>query len=365
MKWQTLPGPAFFLDKVVQLLRDGMSVVVAAPRRGAPEIGTGVCDLLLAAQHWRVQQLAVSTQQDPLLLVTEQMYIEPESWVRWSVESLCQQMDGNSVLVIDGVDATNWDAWRIFLKEFEVASRQRPSDDRPLLMVVVRGVAQKSLHLSGAALEVRQWSDVVGEYDSLIYVDQLLRSSRKPPKYHKLMVRQISALALWDLDLAGYLASQPERVLFDVLTVLKAARAALDMNLTLKDEAWEAGGSDYVDGAEMTHPFVLVEKGDPGRELSRRLWTAQAAELLPMIEMRRRELLKGLERHMICPFDLDGVPVTSLDELEIGRLAFAAQRHGLRGDLRTRAEWLAGCRNKLAHLTALKSVDALDARMYG
>lgn len=364
MKWQVLPGPAFFLDGVVQLLREGMSVVVAAPSRGTPEIGAGVCDLL-AAQRWSFKHLVVFTQQDPLLWVTEQMYIEPESWMRWSVESLCQQMDGTSVVVIEGVDPTNWDAWRGFLKEFEVASRQRPSDDRPLLLVIVRGVAQKSLHLSGGALEVRKWIDVLGEYDTLIYVDQLLRSSRKPPKHHKLMVRQISALALWDLDLASYLASQPERVIFDVKTVLKAARAALDINSALKDEAWEAGGSDQVDGAAMTHPFILVEKDDPEQELSRRLWTAQAAELLPMIEVRRRELLKGLERHLACPFDLDGLPVRSLGELEIGRLALATQRHGLKGDLRTRAEWLAGCRNKLAHLSALNSGDALDARMYG
>lgn len=364
MKWQALPGPAFFLDSVIQLLREGMSVVVAAPSRGTPEIGAGVCDLL-AAQRWHVQQLVVSTQQDPLLWVTEQMYIEPESWVRWSVESLCRQMDGNSVVVIEGVDSTNWDAWRVFLMKFEAASRQRPEDDRPLLLVVVRGIPQKCFNHAGAALVVRQWIDVLGEYDTLIYVDQLLRRSRKPPKHHKLMVRQISALALWDLDLADYLASQPESVLFDVKTVLKAARAVLDINAALKDDAWEAGGSDQVDGAEMTHPFVLVEKGDPERELSRRLWAAQAAELLPMIEVRRRDLLKRLERHLVCPFTLDGVPVCALDELEIGRLALAIQRNGLKGDLRTRAEWLASCRNKLAHLTALDSGDALDVRMYG
>ncbi|WP_213957595.1 hypothetical protein [Variovorax sp. dw_954] len=46
-----------------------------------------------------------------------------ESWMRRSVESLCQQMDGNPVVVIEGVDTTSWDAWRVFLKEFEVASR--------------------------------------------------------------------------------------------------------------------------------------------------------------------------------------------------------------------------------------------------
>lgn len=363
MKWQALPGPALFLDRVVQLLREGTSVVVAAPCRGTPEIGSGLRDLL-DANRWHVQRLEVTTQQDPLMWVTDQMYIEPDSWVRWTVETLCQKMDGGSVLVIEGVNATNWEAWRLFLKEFEVASRQRPSDDRPLLVVVVRGVAQKSLYISGAALELRQWIGVFGEYDTLVYVDQLLRSSRKPPKYHKLIVRQISALALWDLELAAYLASQPESVLFDVTAAIGAARVALDANKTLRDETWEVGGADEVDGAQMTHPFVLLEKGDPERELKRRLWTAQAAELLPMIEIRRRELLRGLERQLACPFDLDGTKIRSLDELEIGRLALATQRQGIKGDLRNRAEWLAGCRNKLAHLTALNSGDALDGRMY-
>lgn len=364
MKWHALPGPTLFLDGVAQLLREGMSVLVAAPGRGTPQIGSGVRNLL-DANRWHVQRYEVTTQQDPLMWITQQLYIEPDSWVRWNVEALCQQMDGGSVLVIEGVDATNWEAWRLFLKEFEVASRQRPSDDRPLLVVVVRGVAQKSLHLSGAALQVRQWIGVFGEYDTLVYVDQLLRSSRKPAKYHKLIVRQISALALWDLELADYLASQPEIVLFDVNAAIRAARAALDACSTLVDNTWEAGGSDQVDGAQMTHPFVLLEQGDPDRELKRRLWTAQAAELLPMIEIRRRELLRGLERQLACPFDLDGVSIRSLDELEIGRLALATQRQGLKGDLRTRAEWLASCRNKLAHLTALNSADALDGRMYG
>ena len=363
MKWQTLPGPASFFGSVTQLLRDGTSVVIAAPSRNASGIEDGICELL-ADDHWRIKRLVAGAQKDPLMWVTEQLYIEPENWVQWNVERLCQELDGSSVVVIEGVHATNWDIWRVFLKEFEVASRARPSDDRPLLLMVLRGVAHKNLHLSGAALEARPWVGVLGEFDTLIYVDQLLRSSRKPRKYHKLIVRQISALALWDLDLATYLAAQPETILFDVRAVLQAARSALDRSCTLKENRWEDGGSDQVDGVEMVHPFVLVEKGDPDQELSRRLWTAQAAELLPLIEIRRRELLKGLERHLICPFTLDGYPVSSLDELEIGRLAYAAQRQGLKGDLRTRAEWLASCRNKLAHLTALKSGEALDSRMY-
>lgn len=363
MKWQMLPGPASFFDSVIQLLRNGTSVIVAAPDRSASRIEDGICDLL-SDDHWYVKRLAIKAQVDPLTLVTEGLYIEPDNWVQWSAEHLCQELGGNSVVVLEGIDSTAWDTWRVFLKEFEVASRQRPSDDRPLLLVVVKGVSPKHIQISGAALEVKHWVGVLSELDTLIFVDQLLRSRNKPAKHHKLIVRQISALALWDLDLATYLATQPETSLFNAVEVLQAARTELDRDCSLKEARWEKGGSDQIDGAEMTHPFVLVDKGDPGRELKRRLWTAQAAELLPLIEIRRRELLKGLERHLVCPFNLDGYSVTSLEELEIGRLAYAAQKHRLNGELRDRAELLAGCRNKLAHLTALRSDEAMGSWMY-
>lgn len=363
MKWQMLPGPASFFDSVIELLRNGTNVIVPAPNRSASRIEEGICDLL-KDDHWQFKRLAVQAQADPLTLVTEGLYIEPNNWVQWSAEHLCQELGGNFVVVLEGIDATLWDTWRVFLKEFEVASRQRPSDDRPLLLVVAKGVSPKHIQISGGALEVRPWIGVLSELDTLIFVDQLLRSRNKLAKHHKLIVRQISALALWDLDLATYLAAQPEASLFNAVEVLQEARAELDKDCSLKEASWENGGSDHIDGAEMTHPFVLVDKGDPGRELKRRLWTAQAAELLPLIEIRRRELLKGLERHLACPLSLDGISITSLEELEIGRLAYAAQKYGLKGELRDRAELLAGCRNKLAHLTALRSDEAMGSWMY-
>lgn len=130
---------------------------------------------------------------------------------------------------------------------------------------------------------------------------------------------------------------------------------------------WEAGGVDSIDGVELSHPFVLLDQADPGGELRRRLWAAQAAELLPLIEMRRRDLAQGLARHVPCPFWIDGGKrqVRSLHELEIGSLAYVTQTHGVRGDLRDRAEWLARCRNTLAHLGLLGGADALDARLHG
>ena len=365
MKWRSLPGPAGFIDSVLQQIRDGVSVVVAAPTL-AP---TGLEDALVESlQHdrWLVQRVAVDSQEDPLKCLTERLYLEPERWVGWSVEKMFERLSAGQVIVVDGVTDTNWEAWRTFLRDFEVASRQRASDERALLLIIVRGVPRKRLYASGAALDVKIWTGVVGELDTLTHVDQRLRSGRKPNRCHKLIVRQISALALWDLDLADFLADQPESDLFDIQKLLQAARQSLVLDDAPMGAGWELGGSDHFDGVEMSHPFILVERGDPDDELKRRLWTAQAAQLLPLIEVRRRELVRRLERHVPCPFWIDSKRrILSLEELEIGSLAYVAQTHGIQGELRESAEWLAGCRNTLAHLRLLSGRDALDSRLHG
>ena len=255
--------------------------------------------------------------------------------------------------------------WRSFLMDFEVASRGHAAGLRPVLLVVVRGVPRKRLQAPGAALALRLWHGVFGELDTLIYVDQRLRVLQKRARHHKLLVRQIAALALWDLDLADFLLAQPEQDLFEPNTVLQAGRDALHSQDSPIGAEWERGGVDQFDGVEMVHSFVLLGQGDQKLELVRRLWSAQAAELLPLIELRRRELAKGLERHVKCPFWLGGDrQVRSLDELEIGPLAHVARTNSVDPALRDRADRLAEYRNTLAHLKLLGCGEALDSRLH-
>lgn len=364
MKWQALPGPAAFIDGVIRQLRDGISVVVAMPVFTQPDLEDSFVEQL-GHGHWYVRRGTIDSSQDPLTWLTERLACEPEQWVGWSVEGLLNRLPAGDVIVIEGATAANWDAWRTFLRDFEVASRQRASDQRPVLLVFVRGVPQKSLQATGAALTTSIWSGVFGELDTLIYVDQRLRCNHKRALHHKLIVRQIAALAMWDIDLADYLTDQPERDVFEIQLILEAARRALGRDEGPVGSNWESGGLDHFDGVEMPHPFALLDCGDPAKELQRRMWTAQAAELLPLIEVRRRELVRSLERHVSCPFWIDGKrQVRSLDELEIGSLAYVSQTRGIRGELRDRAEWLARCRNTLAHLGLLGDGDALDPRLY-
>lgn len=364
MKWSSLPGPSGFIEEVVRRVRDGVSVVVAAPTFVPADWEDAFVDKL-RHDRWHLERMSVETPEDPLRWLTAQLYLEPDQWIGWSVERLCKELSDGQVIAVDGVTVETWDAWRVFLRDFEVASRQRASDARPMLLVFVRGVPRKRLQVSGAALALLTWSGVLSELDTLVYVDQRIRTQRKPTRHHKLLVRLIASLALWDLELADYLAAQSERELFDAKATLLRGRQHLGRDSVAGAAEWEHGGVEQYDGVEQLHPFVLLDRGDKEDELRRRLWNAQAAELLPQIEMRRRELAQGLERRIPCPFWLDAErQIRNLGELEIGSLAHVTKTHGIQGELRARAEWLANCRNTLAHLRLLSGQEALDPRLY-
>ena len=321
-----------------------------------------------------MDRLSFDSQEDPLEWLTESLYMEPDSWVGWNVERFIKGLSARQVIAIDGVTDSNWDRWRILLRNFEVASRQLPADDRPVLLIFARGIPQKRLGISGAACVLMTWLGKIGELDMLTYVDQRLRARRQPLRHHKLVVRQIAGLALWDLALADYLADQPENDLFEVDLVMSMARNALTSWGPEIGPSWERGGVEEFDRVLMLHPFVLHVQGDPTDELNRRVWTAQSAELLPLIEVRRRDLVKELERKIRCPFWIDRKIagqsstqeiVNSLDELEIGVLAHVIRVQNIRGEYREKAEWLSRCRNKLAHLNPLSGREALDSRLHG
>jgi hypothetical protein len=364
MRWRALPGPASFIDRVHEHIRSGVSTVVASPLLVPAEFEHAITDVL-DQDRWSVQRCHADSVDDPLVWLTDRLYIEPETWIDWSVERLFERLSPSQVIAIDGVTGTNWELWRAFLRDFEVASRRRASDERAVLLVFVRGVPQKRLQINGAALHLEIWAGVFGDLDTLIYVDQRLRELREFDRHHKLIVRQIAALALWDLQLAEFLMEQPVSEVFNVREVMRAAREALQHRGFKVENGWEYGGIDSCDGVELLHPFVLVDTGDAEEELKRRLWAAQAAELMPLIELRRRASANSLQRHIACPFWIEGDrKVDALDELEIGSLAYAAHTHRAPTEIREKVQWLADCRNALAHLQLLSASKALDSRLH-
>ena len=164
----------------------------------------------------------------------------------------------------------------------------------------------------------------------------------------KVLTSIIIRLALWDFDFVDRLLPLSPAQLLAPQAFIEtiASEEAVDLG-----KSWEGGGVGLFDGEEFIHSLVLAAEGDADDELPMRLWSAQAAELLPMLEKRRRRLIERM-RDVPLPQNmvLDGEVVTDLDDVELGGLTHLARVHRFPRSIVAEANSLRWLRNRLSHL---------------
>lgn len=360
-RW-SLPGPAGFLGEVIDALREGANIVIGASSPACTALALTLEDRI--ADEWRIAGPIVPSGLEPLDEVYAALDVDDDPSVRRTAISLMSSIESKRVIMITGVQMPQWPAWQRLLDDYANASRSLPAVDRSQLLVITSGVAKSHLPSRAPALIPLIWDGVVGEADVFSYVIQSLRRAGGRVDAHaKLVARIITRLALWDFDLVdGLLALDPSHLFDPKDAVLSASKSV--PGLPLPGNSWEEGGSAEFDGAEHTHAATLVRDGDPRGELEMRLWAAQASELLPALEICRRQLAKRMQdARLRLPVSLNGELIHDLVEVEIGRLLHLARQHRLPPDILRVAEKLSRLRNKLAHLTPLNVDEALDAEL--
>lgn len=359
-RW-SLPGPAHFLRLAAEALREGQNLVLATPVHA---LG-GLCGALehhLHNEGWRVAGPVADDASDPVDQIFASLGLDDGGASRRSVSLLRQRLEPGQAVLVRGVGPVGWPAWKRMLEEYEVASRGVSSFDRPLLVVLTEGVPMSALPGRAAALKVLPWQDVVGELDVLLYATNTLRERGTLDHQSKLVARIIGRLALWDLTLADNLLDQRPAELFRPAEIVRLASVAAEYAPQLQMN-WESGGLQRFDGVELAHPFLVLAGGDRSGELAMRIWAAQAAEILPALELHRRELARRMRTMVSVPLHLGDEQFFDLDDLEIGQLAHLAVTRRLSHSIRQTADKWRRLRNKLAHLEVLEASDALDAEL--
>lgn len=360
-RW-SLPGPAGFIDEVIDALREGANVVVGSSSPASTALALTLEDRV--AEEWRIAGPVVPSGQDPLDEIHEALDIHDDPSVRRSTASLIRNIESKRVIMVTRVEMPQWPAWQRLLDDYANASRSVPAVDRSQLLVIASGVPKVRLPNRAPALSPHVWDGVIGEADVFSYVIQSLRRRGVRVDGHsKLVARIITRLALWDFDLVdSLLALEPSR-LFEPEAVVSSASAGMPTLVQLGN-SWEEGGSATFDGEELAHAVALVRHGDPRGELAMRLWAAQASELLPALEICRRQLAKRMkDARLRLPVNLNGELIHDLVDVEIGPLLRLARQHRLPQDIVRVAEKLWRLRNKLAHLTPLSADEALDPEL--
>ena len=274
-----------------------------------------------------------------------------------SLVDLCEsERFRGRLILLDGVNRRNWLNCREFLVDYAQFSRNIPRVDRTAFLVLLVGAPPEEPPQCDVTLEVHEWRDVVNEMDLLFLAYERTGVRGVSDTMRMLLATTVARVAEWDLSVTErMLEVDGEDDLLDPTSMLQSVAAREGWTQDTPED-WALGTAS---GSGSIHA-ALASIARP-RELRRRIWSAQAAVLLPHIDVRRYEILRKHERKLIKHL-AGSYGNQDPYSLEIGDLADTMRQLNVDARLRHRAERLRSARNDLAHLRPL-SCERLRALM--
>jgi hypothetical protein len=300
--------------------------------------------------------------QQPIDTLFDALRLEAGPHAERDCRLLLQRLDQTDIVVVEDVGPDDWPRWRDFAAEYERLSRNVDKYERPLLLLLAHGVPVAQLGLPAPALKICVLDHVVSEIDMLVYADMLLRQAGLAGTRRRLAAAAIARVAAWDTRVADLLGTLPVEELFAPQQAL--ASMAAEMGWQAEDvPVWERGTLASIDGRQHVHAALLA-LNDGRNELETRLWSAQAAIILPLVEQHRKAIVERIRHRLQMPRTVGGVQVIDPFDLEIAELGRAAQQARVEWAVTDRIARLRYVRNRLAHLELLAPSDALDPALH-
>ena len=259
---------------------------------------------------------------------------------------------------LTNVDGTAWPYWAEVLSTYSDACRNVDLLSRSVFVVVLSGETAVNEPRREVALECRDFRDDVDTSDLFALALWKVRSSIACREHRLLLAHTVAQVAQWDGLLAEELLAAPLVEALNPCSILK--RYAQRRGWTPEtSRTWEAGTVDGPVQQPIVHS-ALLEVSGASRVVRQRLWAAQAAVLLPLVEQRRVGLVERQGRYIRVPIESgDGQQVANPLDIDLGKLAWHLDRDDVPQRLRARSQRLRRVRNKLAHMEPLTPEQAL------
>lgn len=359
-----LPGPHHFIEDIANDLREGSSVVLRFG--GDPPVG--LAEHLEQQGPWDAAWTPIDASSEASPLAAVRRAVVPE--VRASDLATPQRLVadhrfGNRVFWIDDLTPETWLAWRRFLLDFAHASRNAEADARPpVFLLPLCGGGFDVSGLAEPAISCRAFRDVVDRDDLFVMSLQSRQARRRRRRViRSLLAHSVAQVAQWDYVLAEILLDGgPEAAMQPHPTLRHYAE---QRGWTAETpERWENGTVNGPAERPVVHSALLMAQGRE-RELNRRIWAAQAAVLMPLLEERRLELVERHRDHMTeLPLETDFGLVETPDDMELGTLVLYFSRYGQNGRrVLGPAHRLKKFRNELAHFRPLSYAEATHSTL--
>ncbi len=254
-------------------------------------------------------------------------------------------------------DRAQAQAWLKFIDESALLRRAHPDKPMPRICLLLEGGALGVDAKRKVGVEVMDADAGVSFMDVLLVALSLARNTYGTGVKAQIVGQTCANLALWDFELVKRLVGESHDTLQSPQDFLKAY--ALEQQWTPGMlPSWANGAAKTCDSTQRLHSATLALQANK-KEIASRVWAGQASVLLPIIELRRKEVIDEyrtlLRTHL--PFTpLSGTPVTDPDDLEIGEIEFLLSRSRVSVN---RLSGIKHARNELAHLRSLPLSKAL------
>ena len=242
--------------------------------------------------------------------------------------------------------------WFDFLAAFELRARSVDAHDRARFLIRLSSNGEEIPRVIGDSQVVvqRQWNGITSELDTMISIARRVVGRELKPYQRRLLVSWVSHLALWDTELAELLLSLPEQRLATPLESLREYGRSQGWS-DRKVSSWLDGTRNQYEGSERRHSAWLALH-DRGNELEQRMWAAQAAVLLPLLDQHRRALIRESIAYIKPALARKGSAEDLLD-VEFNELHNALVQVRAPKSLQEKGRRLREHRNCLAHQLAL------------
>ena len=353
------PRPALFLDSIETAVRDGSNVIVRFASSAPAGLERELRQRLHSLRLWTSLD-ASDLVDDPVRFLRERVCPDVSSLRAGTMSELADTDEFQGRLLwVEKVRRLDWACWADALAAYADACRRVEVISRTLFVVVLSGSAVAGGVPEELTLVRRDFRNVLDSLEMFMFALWQVPERVEAREHRALMAHVVAQVAGWDWLLAEQLLSVSLEETLNPEEVLRGYAERRGWTRTTA-RRWENGTVDGPGDQPFVHSALLCVSGEK-KLVRRRVWAAQAAVVLPLVDERRVGLVHRWRRYLSLPVTTErGQLVHDALDLEIGQVA----RNLIAGEaprrVRDYARWLVDVRNRLAHLEPLEPDDALN-----
>ena len=359
----SLPGPSSFVENIENSLRDGSNVIVKFPIDIPEGLEHELRKRLYSQFIWNHIDVSDSSL-NPLAFLHQKISPDVSALKISNIAELADNTSFQGRLIwVENIDNEMWSEWSTFLRAYSDACRNVDLVNRTVFIVLLSKGAITSKITKEVALVSYDFRGVVDMLDLFVLALQEAPAGNKDREHRALLAHTVAQVAQWDTFLAGELLALPLEEALSPENILR--QYALVRGWTSETPScWENGTQDGAPEKPVVHSALLEIRGD-SRIVRQRIWAAQAAVLLPLVEEQRISLISKNSRYLNLPIKTDdGRQIEDPLDLDIGQLAWHLDRRDKPKVLRKKVRRLRLVRNKLAHMEPLKPNEVLSMVLF-